>query len=194
MIWIFQSTCVILELLKLKKKTVWNFRSLTTKRWSHLYAIPLAPDPIRVQSCVWCLLWTNRNSIAVTSILLSISLYNLSYKSFVNRNIYLYWNYGVMQLLPIIGFSWYLNHCQYFQHVKVSFIDLVLTKYNRWQQINRPSIHDVTSVKYYKENEMLSNWLTCFPRSIKIETKEYIKLHLFYCKISKLFYNYHYHW
>jgi len=31
----------------------------------------LAPDPIRVQSCVCCLFWTNRNSMAVTSIFLS---------------------------------------------------------------------------------------------------------------------------
>ena len=34
----------------------------------------LAPGPIRVQSCVCCLFWTNRNSMAVTSIFLSISL------------------------------------------------------------------------------------------------------------------------
>ena len=37
---------------------------------------PLEPDPIRVQSCVWCLFWTNRNSMAVTSIFLSISVSN----------------------------------------------------------------------------------------------------------------------
>ncbi len=34
---------------------------------------PLAPDPIRVQPCVCCLFWTNRNSIGVTSIFVSIS-------------------------------------------------------------------------------------------------------------------------
>ena len=34
------------------------------------------PDPIRVQSCVCCLFRTNRNSMAVTSIFLSISLSN----------------------------------------------------------------------------------------------------------------------
>jgi len=37
---------------------------------------PLAPDPIRVQSCVCCIFWTNRNcmaSMAVSSIFLSIS-------------------------------------------------------------------------------------------------------------------------
>ena len=28
------------------------------------HSSPLAPDPIRVQSCVWCLFWTNRNSMA----------------------------------------------------------------------------------------------------------------------------------
>ena len=37
---------------------------------------PLAPDPIRVQSCVCFLFWTNRDSMVVTSIFLSISLYN----------------------------------------------------------------------------------------------------------------------
>ena len=45
----------------------------------------LAPDPIRVQSCVCCLFWTNRNSMAVTSILLSISLAHQSYESFNRR-------------------------------------------------------------------------------------------------------------
>jgi len=45
---------------------------------------PLAPDPIRVQSCVWCLFWTNRNSMAGTSIFLSISSSNQSYKSFIS--------------------------------------------------------------------------------------------------------------
>ena len=34
----------------------------------------LAADLIRIQSCVCCLFWTNRNSMAVTSIFLSISL------------------------------------------------------------------------------------------------------------------------
>ena len=43
---------------------------------------PLAPDPIRVQSCVCCFFWTNRNSMVVTSIFLSISLYNQKYESF----------------------------------------------------------------------------------------------------------------
>jgi len=46
---------------------------------------PLAPDPIRVQSCVCCLFWTNRNSMVVTSIFLSISLSNQSYDSFNRR-------------------------------------------------------------------------------------------------------------
>ena len=40
---------------------------------------PLAPDLIRVQSCVCCLFWTNRNCLAVTSIFLSISLSNQNY-------------------------------------------------------------------------------------------------------------------
>ena len=45
----------------------------------------LAPDPIRVQSCVYCLFWTNRNSLAVPSIFLSISLSNQSDESLYRR-------------------------------------------------------------------------------------------------------------
>ena len=48
---------------------------------------PLAPDPIRVQSCVCCLYWTNRNSKGVTSIFLSSSLSNQNYESFNQRYI-----------------------------------------------------------------------------------------------------------
>ena len=45
---------------------------------------PLAPDPIRVQSCLCCsLYWTN--NMAVTSIFLSISLSYQSYESFNRR-------------------------------------------------------------------------------------------------------------
>ena len=32
---------------------------------------PLGPHPTRVQSCVCCIFWTNRNSLAVTSFYLS---------------------------------------------------------------------------------------------------------------------------
>ena len=61
-----------------------------TKSWIQIYKCvvhscmpsPLARDPIRVQSCVCCLFWTNRNCMAVTSIFLSISLYNHSYETF----------------------------------------------------------------------------------------------------------------
>jgi len=35
---------------------------------------------------------------------------------------------------------------------------------SRWQQRNGPIIHDVTSVKYNKENNIFSHKLTCFPR------------------------------
>ena len=42
----------------------------------------LAPDPIKAQSCVCYLFWTNSNSMAVTFIYLSISLSNLSSESF----------------------------------------------------------------------------------------------------------------
>jgi len=45
--------------------------NLTWNDLSLLYAGPLAPVPIRVQSCVCCLFWTNRNSMAVTFIFLS---------------------------------------------------------------------------------------------------------------------------
>ena len=67
----------------------------------------------------------------------------------------------------------------------------------RWQQRNGTIIHNVTSVKYNKENEIFTYFLTCFPRlnkkSVKTETKEHIKLDLFYCKKSTLFQNYHYY-
>ena len=36
---------------------------------------PLAPDPIRVQSCVCCLFWTNRNCKAVTYLSFYLSHY-----------------------------------------------------------------------------------------------------------------------
>ena len=46
-------------------------------RWHSCMPSPLSSDPIRVQSCVCCLFWTNRHiSMAVTSIFLSISLSN----------------------------------------------------------------------------------------------------------------------
>ena len=32
-----------------------------------------------------------------------------------------------------------------------------MIKYNRWQQRNGPILHDVTSVKYNKENEIFSH-------------------------------------
>ena len=57
----------------------------------------LASDPIRVQSYVCCLFWTNRNSMAVTSIFLSISLSNQKYESFNRRRwwrrLYSKWKY-----------------------------------------------------------------------------------------------------
>ena len=43
-----------------------------------------------------------------------------------------------------------------------------IIKYNRWQQRNEPIIHNVTSVKYNKENEIVSHLLTCFPRLNKV--------------------------
>ena len=44
-------------------------------------------------------------------------------------------------------------------------------KYNRWQQGNRPIIHNVTSVKYNKENEVFSHELT-FPKLNKNVQKQ----------------------
>ena len=63
---------------------------------------PLAPDSIRVQSCVCCLFWTNGNSIAVTSFFLSfyliiqLEIWMLNSELSVNGNIYFNWNYSVM--------------------------------------------------------------------------------------------------
>ena len=58
---------------------------------------PLAPDPIRVQSCVCCLFWTNRNSLAVTYLsiylIIQLELWILVSALSVNGNIYFYWNY-----------------------------------------------------------------------------------------------------
>ena len=57
---------------------------------------PLAPEPIRVQPCVWCLFWTNRNCMTVTSIFLSFASSNYRDKSLYRRynavhgNIYLH--------------------------------------------------------------------------------------------------------
>ena len=63
---------------------------------------PLAPDPIRVQPCVWCLFWTNRNCMAVTSIFLSISLSNQSYEFFNRRK----WKYYFYLNLQCEGAYW----------------------------------------------------------------------------------------
>ena len=67
-------------------------RILIFEHWSIifialLYSGTLAPDSTRVQSCVCCLFWTNRKSMAATSIFLSISLSNQRYESF-NRRYY----------------------------------------------------------------------------------------------------------
>ena len=44
-------------------------------------------------------------------------------------------------------------------------------KYNRWQQRNGPIIHNVTNVKYNKENEVFSHELT-FPKLNKNVQKQ----------------------
>ena len=61
--------------------------------------IPLAPDPTRVQSCVCCLFWTNRNCIAVTDLSFYLSHHpiideSLNRRKTVNENIYFNWNYS----------------------------------------------------------------------------------------------------
>ena len=60
---------------------------------------PLAPDPIRVQSCVCCLFWTNRNSNIYLSIYLIIQVEINPYVGAltVNGNIYFYWNYSFVR-------------------------------------------------------------------------------------------------
>ena len=49
-------------------------------------------------------------------------------------------------------------------NINVLIISKQIIKYNRWQQRNGPIIHDVTSAKYNKKNEIYSHQLTCFPR------------------------------
>ena len=53
-----------------------NFIYLVTSimHWYTDNISTLAPEPIRAQTCVCCLFWTNKNIMAVTSIFLSISL------------------------------------------------------------------------------------------------------------------------
>ena len=55
-----------------------------------------------------------------------------------------------------------------------------------WQRRNGPIIHNVTSVKYNKENEIFSHQLAFFPslntKNAKTENKEHI--HLYHCKIN----------
>ena len=67
-----------------------------------------------------------------------------------------------------------------------------MIKYNRWQQRNGSTIHNVTSGKYNKEEkEIFTLQLTYFLRlnkeNVKKGNKERIKRHLFYCKIRTLF-------
>ena len=62
----------------------WDFRGLFGTIKAHLYASPLALDPIRVQSCVCYLFWTN---MAVSSIYLSIYLIiQLEMNPFIGTN------------------------------------------------------------------------------------------------------------
>ena len=73
--------------------------------------IPLAPDPIRVQTCVCCLFWTNRDCMAVTyTIYLIIQLEIWIFKSALTVNGNFYWNYsaGIMQNMDFHGNSYHI--------------------------------------------------------------------------------------
>ena len=48
-----------------------------------------------------------------------------------------------------------------------------IIKHNRWQQRNIQIIHDVTSIKVNKENEIFSYLLTCFPILNKMFYRKY---------------------
>ena len=88
-------TLVLLTYTFVIKSYNWNRSKFYFKNQSSMPS-PLAPDPIRVQPCVWCLFWTNRNCMAVTSDYLAHypirdkSLYQ-RYNS-LNGNIYFFWN------------------------------------------------------------------------------------------------------
>ena len=61
---------------------------------------PLALDPIRVQPCVWCLFSSNRNCMAVTSILVSSSLSNQ--RRILILALYTKWKYLLLLKLVIL--------------------------------------------------------------------------------------------
>ena len=68
--------CIIITCKHLER-FAWNFywknRYNPAELLSHACMLsPLAPDPIKGQSCDCCLFWINRNSMVVTSIFLSI--------------------------------------------------------------------------------------------------------------------------
>ena len=98
------------------EETSWNYNDrtfLSSALISHHSCMPspLAPDPIRVQPHVCCLFWTNRNSMAETSIFLSISLSNPSISAALsgNGNMYFYWNYGSMIMKGDEGVTVFLS-------------------------------------------------------------------------------------
>ena len=74
---------------------LWSLSTIPLN-WGHsCMPSPSVPDPIRVQACVWCLFWTNRNSLAVTSIFLS----NQSYESLNQR-------YQLMEIFFLLKLWW----------------------------------------------------------------------------------------
>ena len=72
---------------------------------------PLAPDPIRVQSCVCCLFSTNRNSLAVTAVFLSISLSNPSWVINSSIGAISKWKYLLLLKLYWYNCLWSLILC-----------------------------------------------------------------------------------
>ena len=78
---VWLTTVYHLNLCLIKDKTDWNYIYHSCMR------SPLAPDPITVQSCCCCccLFWTNRNSMAVTSIIF------ISHYPIRDMNLKLWW-------------------------------------------------------------------------------------------------------
>ena len=86
----------------LKLRVTWNYDYSACTYGPHLFAIPLTPDPIRVQSCVWCLFWTKRNCMSLSSIFLSIS--SLNYREILISGLNSKWKYLLLlqrRILPI---------------------------------------------------------------------------------------------
>ena len=73
----------------------------------------LAPDPIRVQSCVCCLFWINRKSMYIYLIIQS-ELWILTLALSVNGNINFFWNYSETLNYEYIGRIYQMSSWQFF--------------------------------------------------------------------------------